>query len=80
MPDEPVIAQKGPYQVTLVKDKAYFWCRCGRSQRQPYCDGSHKGTGLEPLRFVASEDGTVNVCGCKTTQDQPFCDGSHNML
>jgi CDGSH-type Zn-finger protein len=77
---ERVVAQKGPYQIDVVEGKAYFWCRCGRSAKQPFCDGAHKGTGLEPMRFVASSTGTVNVCGCKSTDDEPFCDGSHNML
>ena len=53
MSDDPVIAQKGPYQVTLEAGKNYFWCTCGRSAKQPFCDGSHKGTTHAPLRFVA---------------------------
>ncbi len=77
---EPVPAQKGPYQVELVAGKAYFFCTCGRSQRQPFCDGNHKDTGLQPLRFVAENSATYNLCGCKNTDDPPFCDGSHNML
>ena len=80
MAEEPVIAQKSPYQVDLVQGRAYFWCRCGRSQKQPYCDGAHKGTGLDPMRYVADKSGPVFLCGCKATNDQPFCDGSHNML
>lgn len=80
MADEPMCAQKGPYQVTLEAGKAYFWCTCGRSQKQPYCDGAHKGTTFSPKRFGAETSGTVNLCGCKATDDQPFCDGSHNML
>lgn len=80
MSDEPVVAQKGPYQVDLKEGQAYFYCRCGRSQKQPFCDGSHKSTGLEPMRFIAASSGTFNICGCKTTGDEPFCDGSHNML
>ena len=80
MAEEPVPAQVGPYQVELEEGRAYFWCSCGRSARQPFCDGSHKGTGLEPTRFVAESSGTVNLCGCKDTDEAPFCDGSHNML
>ena len=80
MAQERVVAQKGPYQVDLVEGKAYFWCRCGRSARQPFCDGAHKGTGIEPMRYVADKAGTVNVCGCKATDDEPFCDGSHLLL
>ena len=80
MADEAVCAQKGPYQVALEAGKAYFWCVCGRSQRQPFCDGAHKATSLQPLRFVADSSGTFNLCGCKGTDDRPFCDGTHNML
>ena len=78
--DESVIAQKGPYQVELVGGKAYFYCRCGRSQKQPFCDGAHSATDIQPLRFVPAESGTYNLCGCKTTDDAPYCDGSHNLL
>jgi len=80
MSDDPVIAQKGPYQVALEEGKAYFWCTCGRSTKQPFCDGSHKGTSFQPQKFVAEMSGTVNLCGCKASDDKPFCDGSHNML
>ena len=80
MAENRVVAQKGPYQVDLVEGKAYFWCRCGRSAKQPFCDGAHKGSGIDPLRYVATKTATENVCGCKTTDDEPFCDGSHNML
>jgi CDGSH-type Zn-finger protein len=80
MADEAVVAQKGPYQVELAEGKPYFYCRCGRSQKQPFCDGSHNGTGIEPLRFVVDHAGTFNICGCKHTDDEPFCDGSHLIL
>jgi CDGSH-type Zn-finger protein len=80
MSDDPVCVQKGPYQVPLEPGRAYFWCTCGRSARQPFCDGSHKTTSFEPLRFVAESSGTFNLCGCKGTDDKPFCDGTHNML
>jgi len=80
MSDDPVIAQKGPYLVELEEGKSYFFCRCGRSKRQPFCDGAHQGTGIEPLRFTAETSGPANLCGCKDTDDEPFCDGSHNLL
>jgi len=80
MADEPVRPQIGPYQVDLEEGKAYFYCRCGRSARQPFCDGTHKVTAFEPLRFVAPSTGTFNICGCRTTDDEPYCDGSHNVL
>jgi CDGSH iron-sulfur domain-containing protein 3 len=77
---EPVIAQKGPYEVQLEAGKSYFWCACGHSGNQPFCDGSHKGTGLAPVRFEATSTGTVYLCGCKRTKDSPFCDGTHAEL
>lgn len=80
MADVPIIAQKGPYQVELQEGKAYFWCKCGLSKSQPYCDGGHKSTTITPQRFVAASTGTFNLCGCKATNDSPFCDGEHNML
>ena len=76
---DPVIAQRGPFGMDLEPGK-YWWCACGRSSNQPFCDGSHKDTGLEPLRFVVDHTGTFNICGCKTTDDEPFCDGSHLLL
>ena len=80
MADEPVCAQKGPYQVKLEAGRPYSWCACGRSAKQPFCDGSHKTTSFQPLRFVAETSGTFNLCGCKNTDDKPFCDGTHNVL
>ena len=78
---EPVIARYKPYYTELEKGKRYFWCACGRSKNQPWCDGSHKGTGIFPLPYQAQEDGEeVLFCGCKRTSDVPFCDGSHNNL
>lgn len=80
MADEPNIAQKSPYQVNLEAGKDYFWCSCGLSKKQPFCDGSHKSTSFVPLKFTAEETATYNLCGCKASDDKPFCDGSHNML
>ncbi len=78
---EPVIARYKPYYAELEKGKRYFWCACGRSKNQPWCDGSHKGTGIVPLPYQAQEDGEeVLFCGCKHTSGVPFCDGSHNNL
>jgi len=80
MSDEALCPQKSPYQVPLEAGKAYFWCTCGRSAKQPFCDGSHKTTSFQPLRFVVETSGTFNLCGCKGTDDKPFCDVTHNML
>lgn len=56
---------------------AYFWCACGRSQKQPYCDGSHKDTAINPLRFTVDADKLQALCGCKRTGTPPYCDGTH---
>ena len=77
--DERPVPQRMPI-VGLCEAGEYYWCSCGRSKNQPYCDGSHKTTTLQPLRFVAEASGTFNLCGCKTTDDEPYCDGSHNVL
>ena len=80
MSDEPLRPQLGPYQVDVEAGRSYAWCACGRSKTQPFCDGSHKGTGIEPVVFQAETTETVYLCGCKDTGDAPFCDGSHNLL
>jgi CDGSH-type Zn-finger protein len=80
MAEAAVIAQKGPYQVDVKQGQKYFWCACGRSAKQPFCDGTHKGTGFAPNIFVADQDKSVWLCGCKQTGNQPFCDGTHSKL
>ena len=72
--------QGGSYPIAVAEGKTYFWCVCGRSAAQPFCDGSHKDTGLSPLKFTAAKDETLYFCGCKATGNPPFCDGSHNRL
>ena len=73
------IAQKSPYFVELSPG-TYWWCACGRSTRQPFCDGSHKGTGFEPVKLTLTQTETLALCGCKHTRKPPFCDGSHGAL
>jgi CDGSH-type Zn-finger protein len=75
----PVIPQKAPYAVEVAPGD-YWWCACGLSRRQPFCDGSHKGTGIEPVKFAVTEAQRVWLCGCKHSQGKPFCDGSHSKL
>ncbi|XP_038183436.1 CDGSH iron-sulfur domain-containing protein 3, mitochondrial [Arvicola amphibius] len=78
-PAKPVVAQKTPIKLELVAGKTYRWCVCGRSKKQPFCDGSHffQRTGLSPLKFKAQETRTVALCTCKATQRPPYCDGTH---
>ena len=80
MADEDSIAERNPYLVEVQGGKTYFWCSCGRSHNQPFCDGSHAGTDKMPKAFKAERTEAVNFCGCKQTMDPPFCDGSHNAL
>ncbi|HXS22108.1 MAG TPA: cupin domain-containing protein [Steroidobacteraceae bacterium] len=82
MPDlvAPDIARPKPFLVTLEGGRTYFWCACGRSATQPFCDGSHLGTGFTPRRFVAPRTEEVLLCGCKHTSGAPFCDGAHTNL
>jgi len=77
---EPISAQKSPYGVTVETGKEYWWCACCRSKNQPFCDGSHKGTGLSPQQYMADKSQEVWFCGCKQTGGKPFCDGTHNRI
>jgi CDGSH-type Zn-finger protein len=79
-PTAPVVAQKAPYAVDVQAGKTYYWCSCGLSTKQPFCDGSHKSTSLTPLAHTASKDEKLWFCGCKATGKQPFCDGRHKSL
>ena len=76
----PVIAQKSPYAVEVEAGKSYWWCACGKSASQPFCDGSHKGTEFSPIEYQADKDGTVYFCGCKHSKNGVQCDGSHSKL
>lgn len=77
---EPVPARKAPYKVAVEQGRTYWWCACGRSAKQPFCDGSHKGTGLAPVKYEAAASRDQWFCGCKATKGQPLCDGSHKAL
>lgn len=77
---EPVIYRRKPFLVEVQAGKTYFWCSCGHSGNQPFCDGSHKDTGFEPVKWKAEADGEKLFCACKHTKEGPFCDGSHNQL
>lgn len=76
----PLIAQRGSFTVTVEAGKSYWWCACGRSASQPFCDGSHKGTGFAPVEFKAEAEGIVGFCGCKRSGNKPRCDGTHNRI
>ena len=80
MSDLPNIAQKTPFAVDVEAGKTYFWCSCGQSKNQPFCDGSHKGSSFNPVKFTAETSTTAWLCGCKHTANKPFCDGSHKAL
>lgn len=72
-----ITRQPVPFPTAVKAGRPIYWCACGLSQRQPFCDSSHVGTGIEPLAYQAPEDLTVAFCGCKRTLHPPFCDGSH---
>ncbi len=76
---DPVIASKKPAIMNL-EPGTYYWCACGRSKDQPFCDGSHQGTGIEPVEFTIDYAQRVSLCQCKQTKTPPFCDGAHNYL
>jgi len=76
--NQPVRAANNPYPTTVQVGKSYYWCSCGQSKNQPFCDASHKGTGFSPVKYEAKADETVYFCGCKQTKNSPLCDGSHS--
>ena len=76
----PDIPHKTPLPVDVEEGRKYFWCSCGKSDRQPFCDGSHQGTEFLPLTYVAETTRTLYFCACKHTRGAPLCDGSHNSL
>jgi CDGSH-type Zn-finger protein len=76
---EPIIAQKSPF-VLPMKPGTYWWCACGGSKSQPFCDGSHKGTEFSPKKIEITTEGKMAWCGCKQSQNGAFCDGSHKRV
>lgn len=76
----PTIAQKSPIAVDVVAGKTYYWCACGRSKKQPFCDGTHQGSEFNPLPFTPEQSGQLYFCACKNTKNSPMCDGSHKAL
>ena len=77
---KPTIADNKPIPVELTRGQEYYFCTCGRSASQPFCDGSHQGTDFSPKAFVAESDGEAWLCQCKQTCDSPFCDGAHKQV
>jgi CDGSH-type Zn-finger protein len=77
---DPIIAQRTPYGVDVEAGKDYWWCACGGSKNQPFCDGSHRGTGFTPMQYKAAASQKVWFCGCKHTGNKPTCDGTHKRV
>ena len=77
---DPVIASKTPFGIEVEAGESYWWCRCGLSGKQPFCDGSHKTTDLTPIKYTAEESKKVFFCGCKQSDNKPLCDGTHKTV
>ena len=77
---EAIIVQKSPYAIEVESGSSYYWCSCGKSANQPFCDGSHKDSTFVPVKFEAEDTKTVYFCGCKHSSTKPFWDGSHSKL
>ena len=80
MSEQPVVAGKAPIGIDVEAGKDYFWCTCGKSAKQPFCDGSHKGSEFSPRAHTAAQSGKVYFCACKHSAKAPLCDGTHKTL
>lgn len=75
--DEPICTQKAPYVTDVEEGKTYYYCTCGKSAKQPFCDGSHKGSAFTARAWTAEKTGKAYFCGCRTSKNSPLCDGAH---
>ena len=80
MTDKPVIVDRAPKAVEVEAGKTYYWCSCGKSQKQPFCDGAHRGTSFAPVAYTAEKSGPAYFCMCKHSCKKPLCDGSHSKV
>jgi len=80
MSEEPNIGGRAPIAVEVTAGEELYWCACGRSSSQPFCDGSHEDTAFEPMEYIAPETKRVFFCTCKRSKTAPLCDGSHKTL
>jgi CDGSH-type Zn-finger protein len=80
MSESPIIAGRAPIKVEVQAGKSYWWCACGKSASQPFCDGSHKGSSFAPMEYKAEKDGDAWFCACKNTAGKPLCDGTHKRV
>lgn len=78
--EKATVYQKEPMEVKVEAGETYYWCACGKSAKQPFCDGSHEKTAFAPLAFTPETSGSVHLCGCKQTKNPPYCDGAHKDL
>jgi len=78
--EKPKIVDRKPIEISVSEGDTYYWCSCGKSKNQPFCDGAHLGSGFEPVAYTAEKTGPIHMCQCKHTNNAPFCDGAHNEL
>ena len=80
MSEQPMVAGKAPMPIEVEAGKDYWWCACGKSSKQPFCDGSHKGSSFSPMKYTAPETKKAFFCTCKQTGNAPLCNGAHKAL